>query len=204
MRGTPELILASTSPFRRELLARLGLPFAAVPPEYAEGPLPGLDPADTALAHALGKAREVAGRFPGGVVIGSDQVAEVDGEVLGKPGTPEAAVAQLLRMSGKRVRFHTGVAAVRGCRAEAAVETFEVRVRPLSRDQVEAYVERERPFNCAGSFRVEGLGIALMEALEGRDYTALIGLPLIALTELLGRLGIDVLTGELTSVDGPS
>jgi septum formation protein len=202
--GRPPLILASTSPFRRELLARLGLPFSTVAPQYAEAPRPGLAPSETALHHALGKAAEVAARHAGSLVIGSDQVADLEGEILGKPRTVDAAVDQLARMSGNRVRFYTGLAAIWGSWREFAVEEFSVRVRSLSRHQIEAYVARERPLGCAGSFRVEGLGIALLESLEGRDFTALIGLPLIALTELLGRFGVDVLTLDFKERDRPS
>ena len=187
------LVLASTSPYRRELLARLRLPFEAVAPAYAEGPVPGLSPTELALRHAVGKARSVAAAFPGRLVIGSDQVAEVEGELLGKPGTEEAALGQLARMAGRRVVFHTGLAVVAGGRVESLVESFAVRLRALPREALRAYVARELPLDTAGSFQIEGLGIALMEGLEGRDYTALIGLPLIALTELLGRFGLDVL-----------
>lgn len=191
----PPLLLASTSPFRRELLARLGLPFDVVAPDYAEEPVAGLAPRDLALCHALGKARSAAAAAPGRLVIGSDQVAELDGRALGKPGTREGAVAQLAAMTGRRVVFHTGLALVCDAREEAVVETFAVILRRLPLEALQAYVDRERPLECAGSFRVEGLGIALMEALEGRDYTALIGLPLIALTALLERFGVDVLAG---------
>lgn len=187
------LLLASTSPFRRELLARLGLPFEAQAPDYEEETVPGLPPRDLALRHALGKARAGAARRPECLVIGSDQVAELDGAPLGKPGTAEAAVAQLRAMAGRRVLFHTGLALVSGEREEALVETFAVRLRGLPEAALRAYVAREQPLGCAGSFRIEGLGIALMEEMEGRDYTALIGLPLIALTGLLGRFGVDVL-----------
>lgn len=187
------LLLASTSAGRRELLARLRLPFEAVAPDYPELQAPGLSPAQLALHHSVGKALSVAAGHPGRVVIGSDQTAELEGEILGKPGTEEAAVAQLLRMSGRRVAFHTGLAVVRDERRETALETFWVRLRRLTPEQAVRYVSREKPLACAGSFKVEGLGIALMEGLEGRDYTSLIGLPLIALTELLEKLGIDVL-----------
>ncbi|MBI5015643.1 MAG: septum formation protein Maf [Deltaproteobacteria bacterium] len=189
------VILASTSPFRRELLGRLGLPFEAVAPDYVEGEVAGLAPRDLAARHAAGKARSVARLFPGRVVIGSDQVAELDGRALGKPEDAAAAVAQLTAMAGRRVLFHTGLALVRDAREELTVETFAVVLRRLPLRALRSYVEREQPLGCAGSFRIEGLGIALMEALEGRDYTALIGLPLIALTSLLARFGVDVLPG---------
>jgi septum formation protein len=190
------LILASTSPFRRELLARLGLPFEVVSPGYAETALPGVSVRELALRHAVGKAHSVSERFRDRVVIGSDQAADLGGAALGKPGTLAGAVAQLSRLSGKRVAFHTGLAVVRGGQVETAVETYRVQVRTLSPEEIETYVAVERPLDSAGAFRIEGLGIALMEGLEGRDYTALIGLPLIALTDLLGRFGIRVLSPE--------
>lgn len=189
----PPLLLASTSDSRRELLARLRLPFEAVAPEYEEGAVPGLTPGALAVHHALGKARSVARRFPGRLVIGSDQVAQVGGELLGKPGTEDAAVAQLSAMAGRRVFFHTGMAVVLGSREETALEVVRATLRPLSLEEIRAYVAVERPLGAAGSFHIEGLGIALMEAVEGRDFTALVGLPLIALTSLLERFGVRVL-----------
>ncbi len=194
------MILASTSPYRKELLARLGVPFEVVSPDYDERPVPGLPPRDLALRHALGKARSVARRNPDRIVIGSDQVAEVDGKILEKPGGRERAVGQLLEASGRTVRFHTGLALVWGGKEAFRVEPFSVHFRRLTRQQVEAYVEVDRPFGSAGAFRVESLGIALMEGMEGRDHTALIGLPLIALVELLGRFGVDVLLESLQGV----
>ncbi len=187
------LVLASTSPFRRELLGRLGLPFEAVAPDYEERASPGLEPAALALRHASGKAHSVAARYPDRIVIGSDQVAEVDGHLLGKPGTESAAVSQLRRMAGRSVAFHTGLSVVRGPREETALETVRVTLRPLSPEEIEAYVAAERPLDSAGSFRIEGLGIALMESVEGGDFTALVGLPLIALTSLLAAFGVRVL-----------
>ena len=189
------LVLASTSAGRRELLARLGMEFTVCAPVYDECAVPGLAPGQLALLHALGKARSVAGRTPGRVVIGSDQVATLDGKILGKPGTVARAEDQLRGMAGRWVTFHTGLAVVRDGEERSCVEPFRVRLRPLSPQAIAAYVAAERPLHCAGSFRVEGLGIALMEELQGRDYTALIGLPLIALTGLLGELGVEVLAG---------
>lgn len=189
----PALVLASTSSGRRALLARLGMEFTTCAPEYDERRVPGLAPEQLALHHSLGKARSVAGRCPGCLVVGSDQVATLDGEVLGKPGTIPRAEEQLRRMAGRWVAFHTGLAVVRDGTERCCLETFRVRLRPLSPQAIRAYVAAERPLQCAGAFRVEGLGIALMEELRGRDYTALIGLPLIALTGLLGELGVDVL-----------
>jgi septum formation protein len=188
------LLLASTSPYRRELLARLECPFEAVAPEYEEARVSGLSARELALCHALGKARSVAAHSPGRIVIGSDQVGELDGDILGKPGDPEAAVSQLLRMAGRPVAFHTGLAVVRDEQEETALETYTVRLRELSREEVEEYVRADRPLGCAGGFRIESRGIALMEELRGRDYTALIGLPLIALIDLLTRFGVHVLS----------
>ncbi|GAB4255866.1 MAG: Maf family nucleotide pyrophosphatase [Deferrisomatales bacterium] len=187
------LLLASTSPFRSQLLRRLGLPFEVRAPEYAEEPVPGLDPEALARHHAVEKARSLAARYPERIVVGSDQVAVVAGRLLGKPGGRAAAVAQLAAMSGRRVAFHTGLAVLRGAREATWVETVWTRLRPLSREEIEAYVDVDEPYGSAGAFRIEGLGIALMEAVESVDPTALIGLPLIALTRLLGELGVNVL-----------
>ncbi|WP_025322858.1 Maf family protein [Deferrisoma camini] len=190
--GLP-LILASTSPYRRDLLARLRIPFEVAAPAYEEPPLAGLSPSDLARAHSLGKARAVARQHPGRIVVGSDQVAELEGEALGKPGTRHRAVEQLARCAGRTVRFHTGVAVVWGQREAAWVEPFSVTFRRLTRAEIEAYVDLDRPLGSAGSFKIESLGIALMERTEGRDFTALIGLPLMALSELLAGFGVDVL-----------
>ncbi len=186
------LVLASTSPFRRELLERLGLPFAAVAPAYDEQPVPGLAPGELALHHARGKAHSVAAEAPGCLVIGSDQVAELDGAVLGKPGDRAGAVRQLTAMAGRRVAFHTGLCVTDGSSEVARVERFWVWLRPLLREEIEAYVEADRPYACAGAFRIEQRGVALMRRMAGRDYTALIGLPLIALCEALRAFGVAV------------
>lgn len=190
------LVLASTSPFRRELLGRLGLPFEAVPPDYDEPVLEGTSPRELALRHAFGKARSLRVRFPDRWIVGSDQVAELEGSILRKPGSRDAAIEQLSRMSGRRVAFHTGIAVLGGGRELGHVEDFWVRLRTLQRGEITAYVDRDLPFGSAGSFRIESLGIALMDELEGRDYTALIGLPLIALTRLLSECGVEVLSAQ--------
>lgn len=187
------LILASTSPYRRELLSRLLLPFEAVAPDYDEGAARGATAPEIAMEHALGKARSIAGRFPGRIIIGSDQTAEVGGEVLGKPGTVENAFRQLAAMSGRTVVFHTGLAVLSGGVERTACERFAVTLRKLSLAEIESYVLAEMPVDCAGAFKIEGLGIALMERLSGEDYTSLIGLPLIRLTSLLKDSGVDVL-----------
>lgn len=189
----PPLILASTSPYRRDLLARLRLPFEAVAPEVDETALPGETPAALAERLALAKARAVAATRPGAVVLGSDQVADLDGEALGKPGTHERAAAQLRRMSGREIVFQTAVAVV--APGLAAIERAEVKVRMrmLSDAAIEAYLLADRPYDCAGSAKVESLGIALLEAVESDDPTALVGLPLIRTCALLRRAGLEPL-----------
>ena len=189
----PQLILASTSRYRQELLARLRLPFDAVAPDVDEAALPGEAPAALAERLALAKARAVAARFPGAVVIGSDQVADLDGEAIGKPGTHDAAALQLRRMSGQTVTFQTAVAIV--APGLAAIERAEVRVRvrALTDAAIEAYLLADRPYDCAGSAKVESLGIALLDAVESDDPTALIGLPLIRTCALLRRAGLEPL-----------
>ncbi|MFT4256864.1 MAG: Maf family nucleotide pyrophosphatase [Pseudoxanthomonas sp.] len=184
------LILASTSRYRRELLERLRLPFHTARPEADETPLPG--ETGTALAQrlALAKAGDVAGRQPQSWVIGSDQVAELDDRrLLGKPGTREAAIAQLRGMSGRAVRFRTAVCLLRGDARLEALDTTTVRFRTLGEGEIERYVDAEQPLDCAGSFKSEGLGIALFEAIDTRDPTALVGLPLIALAGMLREAG---------------
>jgi septum formation protein len=189
----PALILASTSRYRQELLGRLRIPFEAVAPEVDEAAQPGEAPAALAERLALAKARTVAARFPGAVVLGSDQVAELDGEAIGKPGTHENAAEQLRRMSGREVVFQTAVAVV--APGVAAIERAEVRVRfrTLSDAAIEAYLRADEPYDCAGSAKVESLGIALLEAVESDDPTALIGLPLIRTCALLRRAGLEPL-----------
>ncbi len=189
----PPLILASTSRYRQELLTRLRLPFEAIAPEVDETPLAGEVPAALAERLALAKARAVASLHPHAVVIGSDQVADLDGEPLGKPGSHEAARAQLQRMSGREVVFQTAVAVA--APGLAAIERAEVRVRlrPLSEREIEAYLLADQPYDCAGSAKVESLGIALLDAVVSDDPTALIGLPLIRTCRLLRRAGLEPL-----------
>ncbi|MCW5580364.1 MAG: septum formation inhibitor Maf [Luteimonas sp.] len=189
----PRLILASTSRYRAGLLARLRLPFDGARPEVDETPRPGEPPASLALRLATAKAGAVAALHPGAVVIGSDQVAACDGRTLGKPGTREAAIAQLQAMSGREATFLTAVAvAGPGGGIDTALDTTTVRFRALSDDEVARYVDAERPFDCAGSFKCEGLGIALFEAIDSRDPTALVGLPLIATARLLRGAGFSL------------
>ena len=190
-----KLILASTSPYRRELLARLGLPFEVTNPETDETPLPGEAPPALALRLAEAKARAVADRYPGALIIGSDQVATVDGKIYGKPGTHERAVAQLRALSGKTVNFYTALCLFNAATGQAEVRGVPTLVsfRNLSDDEIDAYLRREPAYNCAGSAKSEGLGIALLSAMHGEDPNALVGLPLIALCDLLRNQGVSIL-----------
>lgn len=192
----PTLVLASTSPFRRELLARLGLPFATAAPEVDETPLADESADHLVLRLAEAKARAAALAHPDALIIGSDQVADLGGIVLGKPGNRECAIEQLSRASGQTVVFRTGLCLLHAAhdRAQTVTEEFRVHFRTLTPTQIAAYVDRERPFGCAGSFKSEGLGITLFERLEGADPNALVGLPLIRLVDMLAAEGVDVLT----------
>jgi septum formation protein len=189
------LILGSTSRYRRELLDRLRISYTVVAPEVDETPAPQESPAALAQRLALAKARAVAVRFPTAVVIGSDQVADLEGEPLGKPGHHARAVEQLQRMSGKTVVFQTAVAVVcleSGFSAEA-LAPVKVRFRALSDAEIEHYLRTETPYDCAGSAKSEGLGIALLESIDNDDPTALIGLPLIRTSAMLRAAGIALL-----------
>jgi MAF protein len=185
------LILASTSPFRRALLERLGLPFSVEAPAVDEDRRPDEPPQVLVLRLAEAKAVAVAERHPEAIVIGSDQVACIDDQVLGKPGDRARAIAQLERAAGRTVVFQTGLCVLNAItgRTQTLVEPFRVHFRPLSRRHIEAYVDREQPYDCAGSFKSEGLGIALFDRLEGDDPSALVGLPLIRLITLLESEG---------------
>lgn len=188
------LVLASTSAYRRALLERLRVPFRAVAPEVDEAPLPDEAAQATAMRLACAKAAAVAATHPGAVVIGSDQVAMLDGCQLGKPGGPEAALAQLLAARGRSVVFQTAVCVLDTADGTRQVENVPTTVyyRRYSEALARRYLEAEQPYDCAGSAKIEGLGIALVERVESSDPTALIGLPLIALVDLLGRAGIVV------------
>jgi septum formation protein len=193
--GERPLVLGSTSPYRRELLSRLRLPFDVASPDVDETPHAGETPRALALRLALAKAQAVAARFPGAVVIGSDQVADLDGLALGKPGNHARAVEQLRRMRGHAVVFQTAVAVV--CR-ESGFEQLDlapvnVRFRDLADMEIEAYLQAEQPYDCAGSAKSEGLGIALLEAIESDDPTALVGLPLIRTCRMLRAAGVRLL-----------
>lgn len=191
----PPLILGSTSRYRRELLQRLRLPFDTVAPQVDETPLPGEAPAALALRLALAKAQAVAALHPQAVVIGSDQVADLEGSPIGKPGTHARATEQLQRMRGREVVFQTAVAVVRADIgfARALLAPVRVRFRELSDAEIERYLRLEEPYDCAGSAKSETLGIALLSAIESDDPTALVGLPLIRTCALLREAGLDPL-----------
>ncbi len=195
------LVLGSTSRYRQELLQRLRIPFSVAAPDVDETPLTGEAPAALAMRLALAKARAVASTFPQAVVIGSDQVADLDGVPLGKPGTHERAVVQLRQMRGRTVIFQTAVAVV--CLAsgfeQAALAAVKVRFRQLSDEAIENYLQAEQPYDCAGSAKSEGLGIALLEAIDSDDPTALIGLPLIRTCHLIEAAGIRLLEAKVNA-----
>lgn len=189
-----KIVLASTSAYRRMLLERLTLPFITDKPEVDETPFANESPAATADRLALAKAMAVAGRHPDALIIGSDQVAHIGDEVFGKPGTVERACAQLARMSGEKVVFHTALALVNTSTARQSVTSVPTTVhfRELTDAEIARYVEKEMPLDCAGSAKSEALGITLLKALSGDDPTALIGLPLIALSNMLRTEGIEL------------
>jgi septum formation protein len=189
----PQIILASTSPYRRELLQRLKLPFESRAPDAAELAIEGEPPAAMAARLALAKARSI--EAPGAIVIGSDQVASLDGHLLRKPGSADVAVSQLAACQGKTVLFHTAVAVIATATGETLehVDRTEVRFRRLDAAALGQYVWLESPLDCAGSFKSEGLGVALFEAIASQDPTALIGLPLIFVADALRKLGADPL-----------
>jgi len=195
MSAMPPLILGSTSRYRRELLERLRLPFTVQAPHVDETPRPDETPAQLAARLALAKARAVAQQEPGAVVIGSDQVADLDGTPIGKPGTHEGATHQLRAMSGRSVVFQTAVAVVRLDTDYERVELapVTVRFRHLNDDEIEHYLRLEQPYDCAGSAKCETLGIALLGAIESDDPTALVGLPLIRTCAMLREAGLDPL-----------
>lgn len=191
----PTLVLASTSPYRRELLARLGLPFAVANPQTDESPLPGESPEALALRLSAAKARAVADTYPDALIIGSDQVATVDGKIYGKPGDHQRAVAQLRELSGKTVNFFTGLCLYNSRSGRSQVQGVPTLVsfRQLGDLEIENYLRREPAYNCAGSAKSEGLGIALLSSLQGDDPNALVGLPLIALCDMLREEGVAIL-----------
>ena len=190
------VVLGSTSVYRRELMARLRIPFDVAAPDVDETPQPGETPQALAGRLALAKARAVAARYPQAAVIGSDQVADLDGEPLGKPGTHARAVQQLQRMRGRTVVFQTAVAVV--CLdsgfEQSDIAPVRVRFRDLTDDEIEAYLRAETPYDCAGSAKSEGLGISLLESIDNDDPTALVGLPLIRTCRMLRAAGVRLLT----------
>lgn len=190
-----QFVLASTSPFRRQLLERLGLPFITATPDVDESPLEDESPAHIVARLAEAKARAVAQQYPNALIIGSDQTAHVGGTLLNKPGTHDNAVQQLRRCSGHAVTFQTGLCLLNAARGNMQINVipYYVHFRKLADAQIENYLRREQPYQCAGSFKSEGLGIALFERLVGEDPTALVGLPLIELTRMLSRENVSVL-----------
>lgn len=188
------LVLASTSPYRRQLLARLGLPFETAAPAVDESPRPDEAPRVLALRLAEAKARAIGAVQRDALVIGSDQVADLGGAPIGKPGTHDRAVAQLRQLRGRGVDFHTALALLNTARGtlQTGVVTVRVQFRDYSDAQIERYLACERPYDCAGSAKVEGLGIALLASVDSDDPTALIGLPLIRLTAMLAAEGVEV------------
>lgn len=189
---SPPLVLASTSPFRKALLKKLGIAFSAIAPSVNESFLPGESAQQLVMRLSLEKAQTVGQKFPAALVIGSDQVACINETILGKPGSREGAVEQLRSASGRRVDFYTGLCLLNTAngRQQLMCEPFIVHFRHLQQDQIERYLDAEEPYNCAGSFKSEGLGISLFERLQGDDPNALIGLPLIRLVEMLRGEGI--------------
>jgi len=191
----PQLVLASTSPFRKQLLQKLGLDFVTDSPEIDESRLEGESPEQLVARLAEEKARAVAARQPQSLIIGSDQLAVIDGEILGKPGSHDRAVTQLKAASGRRVTFLTALCLYNSATGDSQLEVvpFGVVFRELSDTQIENYLKAEQPYNCAGSFKSEALGIALFERLEGEDPNTLIGLPLIRLVRMLEAEGVRVI-----------
>lgn len=190
------LILASTSPYRQQLLARLSLPFSCLAPGIIETPVADESASDMVQRLAREKAQAIVQHHPEATVIGSDQAAVIDGQIIGKPDDHQQAVKQLTAASGKAVIFYTALAVHHGPSGQwrECVEPFSVYFRSLTEAQIEHYLRLERPYHCAGSFKSEGLGITLFERFSGRDPNTLIGLPLMALIDILAELGIDVLT----------
>ena len=190
-----ELVLASSSPFRRRLLGQLSVEFRTLDPDIDESPLPNEKPQTLVRRLSIAKARAVVSRAPAALIIGSDQVAVHQGAIVGKPRDHADAVAQLLSSSGKTITFFTSVALLNSTNDSLQVEVvpFAVRFRPLTREKIEYYLEREKPYECCGSLRADGLGIALLDQLRGEDPTALIGLPLTVLTQMLEKEGFRVL-----------
>ena len=190
MPSVPTLILASSSPYRQQLLQRLGMPFVAIAPNLDESPLPGETPKNLTLRLAQAKAQAIASLHPNAWVIGSDQSADLNGHIIGKPGSHAAALAQLKQMQGQVVVFHTSLCLIGQNFCETIHVPTTVQFRNLPEQVLDQYLRLEQPYDCAGSAKSEGMGIILLEKIESQDPTALIGLPLIALTSLLLQAGI--------------
>jgi len=190
----PLLVLASTSPFRKALLEKLGIAFRSCAPRIDESAQPGEDPRQLVMRLSSEKARAVTKEFPDALIIGSDQVACINGAIIGKPGGREGAISQLKTASGRKVDFYTGLSLLNSAtgRQQTICEPFAVHFRSLRQEQIERYLDAEKPYNCAGSFKSEGLGISLFRRLQGDDPNALIGLPLIRLVEMLNVEGIEI------------
>jgi septum formation protein len=193
---TPSLILASSSRYRREVLEKLHLPFQCVSPEIDETPLEDESPEQTSLRLAESKARKVAQAYPNALIIGCDQVATVDGLQIGKPGNHDNAVKQLTMLSGKEVIFHSAICLYNSANQhmQSTIAPYYVKFKSLSPGQIETYLRLEQPYDCAGSAKSEGMGIALLEYMRGDDPNALIGLPVIMLVDMLMQAGVDVLS----------
>ncbi|AMC35812.1 Maf family protein [Janthinobacterium sp. B9-8] len=191
----PRLVLASTSPYRKELLERLGISFETAAPDLDESALPGETAGDTSLRLAIAKARVLADQYPDSLIIGSDQVALLNGEQLGKPGNHERAVHQLSKMRGHTLAFHTALCLYNTATGHEQhyVDITRVTMRDYSDAEIESYLQREKPYNCAGSAKTEGLGIMMIAAIEGKDPAAIIGLPLIELITMLKNEGFPLL-----------
>ncbi len=190
------VVLASTSPYRMQLMRQLGIPFHMAPPLYREQVDQGIDPELLVKHLAFHKARSLAEKYPAALILGADQVfTDPRGQIHGKPGDFAEAAAQLREMAGKTHTFYTGVSLFDAVSGQSVTDcdTYAVTLRRLSAEQIQSYLEREKPFDCAGSFKIEGLGISLMERLAGNDYTTLIGLPLIKVVDFLARFGVKVL-----------
>ncbi len=188
------LVLASTSPFRKALLSKLNIPFTTTSPNIDEEPLANETAQQLVSRLAQEKAKAVASAYPNALIIGSDQVATIEGKIVGKPGSRSKAIEQLTWASGKRVTFYTGLCLYNSYsqKSQLCCDPFHVHFRPLERPQIERYLDIEEPYNCAGSFKSEGLGIVLFSQLEGNDPNTLIGLPLIRLTDMLANEGLSL------------
>jgi len=191
----PDLVLASSSPYRQQLLQKLQLPFTTASPDVDETPQPNESAPQLVERLACLKATALAERFPDALIIGSDQVCCHHDLILGKPGNREQAIKQLTLLQGQKVTFYTGLCLFNAANqhSQSLVDTFDVHFRPLNHDQICYYVDQEQPFDCAGSFKSEGLGITLFQRLDGSDPNSLVGLPLIRLTELLRQAKVEVL-----------